>query len=144
MSDLYCPYCDHAQDINHDDGFGYAEDERHEVECEGCGKNYVFTTYMSFSYSEEKADCLNGKPHDMELVVHAPSDKWPDWKRCKDCDYEVRGEYEPKMSEQRTDLNTCPSCGGPADNGHSREDPPSVYYCSKCEAQNPAARNKQT
>ena len=51
---------------------------------------------------------------------------------------------DPDMSESRTDLNKCPGCGGPADNGHSREDPPAVYYCSKCEPQNPAETHKQT
>jgi len=25
-----------------------------------------------------------------------------------------------------------PCCGGPADNGHDRDDPPTPYYCSKC------------
>jgi len=38
-----------------------------------------------------------------------------------------------KSSEARTpDLNICPGCGGPADNGHDRGDPPTTYYCSKC------------
>lgn len=27
----------------------------------------------------------------------------------------------------------CPSCGGPADNGNTREVPPSPYFCTKCE-----------
>ena len=31
------------------------------------------------------------------------------------------------------DITTCPNCGGPADNGFTREIPPSPYYCSKCE-----------
>ena len=30
-------------------------------------------------------------------------------------------------------LSECPKCGGPADNGHTRCDPPSPYYCTKCE-----------
>ena len=30
------------------------------------------------------------------------------------------------------DLNKCPGCGGPADNGHDRCVPPSPYYCTKC------------
>ena len=30
------------------------------------------------------------------------------------------------------DLTKCPSCGGPADNGHDREFPPNVYACTKC------------
>lgn len=30
------------------------------------------------------------------------------------------------------DLNKCPKCGGPADNGHDRCLPPNPYYCTKC------------
>lgn len=30
-------------------------------------------------------------------------------------------------------LETCPKCGGIADNGHDRELPPNPYLCSKCE-----------
>ena len=26
----------------------------------------------------------------------------------------------------------CPSCGGPADNGHDREYPPNPYVCKTC------------
>ena len=33
-----------------------------------------------------------------------------------------------------TDLSKCPECGGEADNGHDRCDPPNVYHCTKCEA----------
>ncbi|NBW13722.1 MAG: hypothetical protein EBR82_37555 [Caulobacteraceae bacterium] len=29
-------------------------------------------------------------------------------------------------------LSRCPNCGGVADNGHDRCDPPSPYYCTKC------------
>ena len=28
--------------------------------------------------------------------------------------------------------NTCPGCGGPADNGHDRSIPPNPYYCVAC------------
>ena len=34
------------------------------------------------------------------------------------------------------DLNRCPSCGGPADNGHDKEMPPSPYFCRKCTKEN--------
>ena len=34
------------------------------------------------------------------------------------------------------DLTTCPNCGGPADQGYDRCDPPNPYYCSKCERLN--------
>jgi len=32
------------------------------------------------------------------------------------------------------DLTKCPRCGGPADNGFDRCDPPSPYHCTKCDA----------
>jgi len=31
------------------------------------------------------------------------------------------------------DLNACPNCGGPADQGHDRCYPPTAYLCSKCQ-----------
>lgn len=37
--------------------------------------------------------------------------------------------------DPRDDLSKCPRCGGPADNGHSREYPPSAYWCTKCEVE---------
>jgi len=32
------------------------------------------------------------------------------------------------------DISICPDCGGPADNGFSREIPPSPYSCTKCDS----------
>lgn len=34
------------------------------------------------------------------------------------------------MSEHQLDV--CPKCGGPADNGFDRCLPPNAYFCSKC------------
>lgn len=61
--DIECPYCDAELDICHDDGFGYDEDTLHEMECDECGKNFVFSTMVSFNYFPQKADCLNGSSH---------------------------------------------------------------------------------
>lgn len=51
----------------------------------------------------------------------------------------VRGLMDTLMSSRIhqgppkvTDLNTCPGCGGPADNGNDRCHPPNPYYCTKC------------
>ena len=38
----------------------------------------------------------------------------------------------PGWEDVYQDLDKCPGCGGPADNGHDREMPPSPYYCTKC------------
>ena len=61
--DIECPYCGHEQDICHDDGFGYEEDVKHEMECGNCEKSFVFLTSIIFYYEAEKADCLNGSDH---------------------------------------------------------------------------------
>ena len=45
MNDIECPYCGHEQEVNHDDGYGYKEDELHEQQCCECGKYFVFTTF---------------------------------------------------------------------------------------------------
>ena len=57
--DVYCPYCDAEQEINHDDGFGYEEGIKHEMQCSECKKNFVFTTSISYNYEAEKATLKN-------------------------------------------------------------------------------------
>lgn len=84
--DLNCPYCDEELEINHDDGFGYEEDTKHEMECDKCEKRFVFTTSISFYYEADKADCLNGKSHKYELTYTSPREFSK--MRCKYCDDE--------------------------------------------------------
>ena len=62
--DINCPYCDHGIKICNDDGFRYEEDTPHEIECDGCGKNFIFRTSIHYFYESEKADCLNDGKHD--------------------------------------------------------------------------------
>ena len=64
IKDLTCPYCDYSQNICHDDGFGFEEGCRHEVECEKCEKLYQFETSVCFYYASFSADCLNTENHD--------------------------------------------------------------------------------
>jgi len=91
-SDINCPYCDAGQEINHDDGYGYSEDKKHEQQCGNCDKHFTYTTSISFYYEAEKADCLNGEPHKLEPVCSSARDIYPDWVRCTDCDYEYMGK----------------------------------------------------
>ena len=86
MGDMQCPYCGADQEVCHDDGAGYSEDERHEHTCSVCDKTFVFTTCISFSYTPRKADCLNGTPHDLVLSNTQP--RQYSKMRCKHCDYE--------------------------------------------------------
>jgi len=66
MHDTNCPYCDAEVEINHDDGKGYSENEIHQHECDNCGKTFVFTTAIIYSYNTQQADCLNGEEHNYE------------------------------------------------------------------------------
>jgi hypothetical protein len=93
--DVDCPYCNKPQEICHDDGYGYKEDRVHQQECGDCGKGFAYTTSVHFYYEAKQAPCFNGQPHQMEPVCSTGKNIWPDWKRCKVCDHEVRGEYKP-------------------------------------------------
>jgi hypothetical protein len=84
--DINCPYCDAELEINHDDGFGYEEDVKHQMDCDECEKSFVFTTSISFFFDAEKADCLNGKGHNYKLTCTAPKEFSK--MRCTDCDDE--------------------------------------------------------
>jgi len=72
MSDVNCPYCKKEQEINHDDGYGYEENEKHEQECRDCQKYFAFTTSIVFHYKADRADCLNGGNHKYKPTTTVP------------------------------------------------------------------------
>ena len=84
MDDIECPYCEHGQEICHDDGFGYEEGCLHEIQCSNCDKYFTFTTSIIFSYEAHKADCLNGSNHNYRKTITAPR-KYTRME-CTDCD----------------------------------------------------------
>lgn len=92
--DVECPYCGEWQEINHDDGYGYGEDETYQQECRDCGKTFVFTTGILYVYSSEKADCLNGKNHNYQPTSTFPK-KYTKM-RCTMCD----DERQPTIEER--------------------------------------------
>lgn len=59
MADIDCPYCNAPQEVNHDDGQGYAEDKIHEQQCDSCDKIFTFTTSIQYYYETNKAACLH-------------------------------------------------------------------------------------
>lgn len=73
MSDVECPYCGAEQEICHDDGYGYAEDEIYEQECPECDKTFAFNTGIILVHEAWKADCLNGAPHEYRPTATFPA-----------------------------------------------------------------------
>jgi len=69
-----CPYCDAKVEINHDDGYGYAEGVLHQQQCGSCQKYFVFQTSIVFYYDLQKADCLNGSNHDLKPTTTYPKE----------------------------------------------------------------------
>jgi len=84
MKDLKCPYCNTEQDVEHEDSASYEQDTFHEIQCVHCGKNFMYTIYISYSYESHAADCLNDKPHDYELIKYYPVEF--SRMRCTMCD----------------------------------------------------------
>lgn len=70
--DIECPYCGREQNIDHDDGYGYEENEIYEQTCYNCDKIFVYHTEISFSYNVEKADCLNEGEHEFKPTCTSP------------------------------------------------------------------------
>lgn len=96
MKDIECPYCDHGQEICHDDGFGYEENRAHQMQCSNCDKYFVFYTSISFYYEPEKADCLNEGDHNWKAQICYPK-KFTKM-QCTMCE-ETRDPTETEMNE---------------------------------------------
>ena len=85
-SDTKCPYCGKEQEIDHDDGYGYEEDEIYMQECEACEKTFTFTTSIIFTYESYQADCQNGGEHNFKPTITSPLIATR--MRCEMCGYE--------------------------------------------------------
>jgi hypothetical protein len=93
--DINCPYCGHEQNIIHDDGYGYMEDEVYNQECCECKKTFIYTTFIFFDYDVKKADCLNDGKHEYYPTNTHP--KCMTRMRCKHC----AGERQPTAEERK-------------------------------------------
>ena len=82
--DVNCPYCNTNLKINHNDGYGYEEDELHQQGCSKCLKRFIYTTSIIYHYNTEKADCLNDSEHKYELTKTIPTEAAR--RRCTVCD----------------------------------------------------------
>jgi hypothetical protein len=98
-ADLECPYCGAPQNVCHDDGQGYEEDFKHEMQCDNCDKYFVFDTYITYNYSSYMADCLNGEEHKWKQQWTFPKECTK--MGCEDCS----AEREPTEEEWKLILN---------------------------------------
>jgi hypothetical protein len=100
-----CPYCDAELEIDHDDGYGYDENEKHNQECRNCGKSFVYTTSMLYAYELEQADCLNEGEHSFEPIFGVPKELFVGMERCKVCGEErrvnIQRTFLPLVNEDR-------------------------------------------
>jgi len=85
MSEVKCPYCDAKTEINHDDGYGYEENQIHEQQCWNCDRNFGFKTEVSFYYETLKVPCFNGGEHDLKEIHGYPKAFFVGKKRCQSC-----------------------------------------------------------
>lgn len=98
IADIECPYCEMWQDINHDDGYGYEEDIKHQQECQFCNKTFVFETFISYHYEAVKADCLNDVEHNYELTNTNP-------KEFSKMECTMCGEKRELSAQERTEFD---------------------------------------
>jgi hypothetical protein len=94
--DLECPYCETELEVCHDDGFGYEEGVKHQMECSNCEKSFVFETSISFYYEPEKADCLNDGKHKWKPQTSYPKEFTK--MECQSCG-DTRNPTEDEMKE---------------------------------------------
>jgi hypothetical protein len=85
LQDVECPYCEAWQEIDHDDGYGYQEDELYEQECSECGKTFGYETMIIYSYAAKKLPCSNGEDHCLEEYKVIPHEFGVGKKKCKWC-----------------------------------------------------------
>lgn len=83
MSDVECPYCGHEQEVCQDDGHACEDGAIYGEQCYKCEKYFALTPCISYSFSGEKADCMNGGDHNWAYGCHALQKKVR--RVCLDC-----------------------------------------------------------
>lgn len=94
IEDVECPYCEKWNEIDHDDGYGYQEDEVFQQECRHCEKTFGYNTATIYHYTAIKMPCANGGKHELVDVVRYPKEFGVGKKRCVNCDEEIMVDKE--------------------------------------------------
>ena len=90
---------------------------------------------------QDKPRAEDAYGHHTRTWVEDERAKDPEFAKMMDEESErLAVEYgdQPQAEAPEPNLDVCPSCGGPADNGNDRCIPPSPYNCSKCQPQSEA------
>ena len=103
-----CPYCNAEIEIDHDDGYGYEEDNIHEQSCSNCDKTFTFTTSVIYYYELNKCPCKNGGDHDLKQMHGAPRAFFVGREKCIHCDEEFttdKAAYKRAVEEYYNPTN---------------------------------------
>lgn len=92
--EIYCPYCEHGFDLNHDDGKYYDESNWRECECPKCEKNFMVSSSLSWDFEGHQADCLNGGEHEWQPQSGFPRELFHGRFTCKNCNEEDHRDEE--------------------------------------------------
>lgn len=94
MDEVKCPYCGFEQYVDHEDGYGFKEDEINIQACPLCDKYFAYVTTVTYSYDVRKCDCQNDGNHKWELTMTSP--KCFSKMHCAEC-----GEEREPTKEER-------------------------------------------
>lgn len=97
METVKCPYCGEEQYIDHEDGYGYEENQTYNQTCCNCEKVFAYQTSIHFSYDVKKCGCMNGEDHKWKLTSTSP--KCASQMECTEC-----GERRELTVEERTEF----------------------------------------
>lgn len=93
--DVECPNCEKWQEVNHDDGQNYEEDELHLMECNDCDQTFGFWTIHSIDYEAVSTPCKNDGEHIWEHICGVPKEYFEKRYRCDSCQEEKEFEQPP-------------------------------------------------
>ena len=93
---IECPYCE--KEIEEPDECPDPS-ERYEHQCPECDKNFTFTIDYTKDFYPDKADCLNGVPHDYQPIKGAPDWWFKGKRRCSMCQNQI--EVEPPIFPEK-------------------------------------------
>ena len=100
MDNVECPYCGEEQGIDecHD------ENDVYEQKCDNCGKAFIFTVRISYSFHATRAPCKNGEEHKLNPSAIEPSCFGIGVFSCEYCGEEFSKEPEKRQKAIETYL----------------------------------------